>query len=97
MEETNNNSKINGADGAAICFGIINLVLVLLFFLIKRVIFGAPVLLFFLLGFYAVCMAIKNGIKEKDFKCLGMGILGFILNIAAVGLLILAIIRIFTV
>ena len=97
MEELNNDSKINGADGAAIVFGVINLALVALFYLIKKVFLGAGIALFFILGFYSVGMAIKNGINEKNMKCLGMGILGLILNIAAVGLLVLFIIRIFLV
>ena len=97
MDEINREPELKGADGASIIFGIINLALVGLFFLIKKVFLGAGFALFFLLGFYAVCQALKYGIKEKDLKCLVMGMLGFILNIVSLGLLILLIIRTFTV
>ena len=97
MNEMKNDSEIKGEDGAAIVFGVINLVLVALFFLIKKLFLGASVALFFLFGFYAVFLAIKNGIKEKNMKCLGMGILGLILHLAAIGLMVLTIISIFAV
>lgn len=63
--------------------------------MIKKAFFGSGIVLFFMLGFYAVFHAIKNGIKEKDIKSIGKGILGLILNIAALGLWVLFIIRIF--
>jgi hypothetical protein len=95
MEDKNNNGEVKGADEASIFFGIFNLILVAIFYLVKKAFVGGGVALFFMLGFYAAFHAIKNGIKEKDFKGLGKGILGMILNIAALGLLVLFIIRIF--
>ena len=94
MEDNNTNGEIKGADAASILFGVINLILVAIFYLIKKAFVGGGVALFFMLGFYAAFHAIKNGIKEMDFKSLGKGILGLILNIAALGILILFIIRI---
>ena len=97
MDEINREPELKGADGAAIVFGLINLAFVGLFFLLKNVFLGAGFALFFMLGFYSVCQAIKFGIKEKNMKYLGMGMLGLILNIVSLGLLILLVIRTFTV
>ncbi|MBP5309704.1 MAG: hypothetical protein J6W58_00985 [Lachnospiraceae bacterium] len=97
MKEISNDQELKGADGAAIVFGIINLAFVGLFFLIKKMFLGAGFALLFMLGSYSVYHAIKSGIKEKNIKCLCMGVLGLILHVFSLGLLGLLIIRIFTV
>ena len=89
--DMDNNKKGNynpegtgGAYGPAVTFAVINLALVGLCFVIKLTIITSGTILFFLLGFYAVYLAIKDGITEKNMKGLGMGILGLLINIVAI-------------
>ena len=78
-----NPEETGGLYGTSIAFGIINLVLVGICFLIRLVVVSAGLALFFLLAFYAVFLEIKDGITEKDMKGLAKGLLGFAINVAA--------------
>ncbi|MCR5228381.1 MAG: hypothetical protein K6E27_14375 [Eubacterium sp.] len=78
-----NPDDIGGLYGTAIAFGVINLVLVGICFLIKLAVVSAGLALFFLLAFYAVFLEVKDGIKEKNMKGLGKGLLGLAINVAA--------------
>lgn len=79
-----NPGDIGGLYGTAMAIGIINLVLVGLLYLLKFAVIAAGLLLFFMLGFYAVILEIKDGIKEKNMKGLGKGLLGLAINVLAV-------------
>ncbi len=70
-----NPEETGGLYGTSIAFGIINLVLVGICFLIRLVVVSAGLALFFLLAFYAVFLEIKDGITK--------GLLGFAINVAA--------------
>lgn len=79
----NNPEETGSLSGSSIAFGIINLVLVGICFLIKLAVISTGLILFFLLAFYAVFLEVKNGITEKDMKVLGKGLLGLAINVAA--------------
>ena len=76
-------------DGASIAFGIINLLLVGMCFLIKLTIISAGLVLFFMLGFYASFLEVKDGIVERELKGFLQGMGGLTINIIAVVLYLL--------
>ncbi len=69
--------------GTAISFGIINLALVGLCYLIKLAIISSGLLLFFLLGFYASFVEVKDAISERELKPILKALAGLAINIVA--------------
>lgn len=73
-----------GVYNLSVLIAVINLALVGLVFLVDIMLLSSGVILFFLLGFYAVYLAIRDAIEEKD-KIGGLkAFAGLAINIVAV-------------
>ncbi|MCR5213332.1 MAG: hypothetical protein K6E10_02880 [Eubacterium sp.] len=83
-KENNYNSGRNKElYGTGISFGIINLLLVGICFLIRLAIISSGLVLFFLLAFYAVFEEFKKGIEERNKKGLLKAFIGLAINVVA--------------
>ena len=75
--------ETGGVYGLAVTIAVINLALVGLVALINLVLLSSGVLLFFLLGFYAVFLALKDALTEKNKKGGLLGLAGLAINVVA--------------
>ena len=94
-DSSNNNPQVDSSMSwsASIVFAVINLILIIICNLFKKMVLSTGVILLFLLGIYAGYSAIKCGKNEGKISSIFLGIIGIIVNVMIIVLYVVLILK----